>query len=351
GDGWSFDTAGGAGRMVVAGRRILLQPPADAAAVPAAVADLAANAAMPEADVEFAIILDPGRPGQPAQHSAAGHLRIDDDGLRFRCVTRDGMAPPPGGGLERQHLDRVPATAIAAGAMAVRRGDPVLADLWSGIAAGITLPVERRHGGVPAGLRSALRACELLLARCDGVLMAWVEPGCPLPSVTIAAELGASDAQAVIQASGLPIAADGTVSALVGPVTLGLGWRDGRLFITTNPAGIAGIDHAGGFTAHPEIRRALAAMPADRIDACAMLRPAACLDLAMPFGAMLVPTLQRQLMDYRARVAGGQSFAFIAGARAGEGLRIDAAGILALVGCAAMAGQAMDPAARMRIAN
>lgn len=351
GDGWSFATAGGEGRIAIAGGRILLQPPADAAAVPAAVADLAANAAMPEADVEFGIILDPGRPGQPMQRSTAGHLRLGDDGLRFRCVTRDGAAPRPGGGLERQHLDRVPAAAIAAGAMAVRPGDPALADLWTGIAAGITLPVERRHGGVPAGLRSALTACELLLARCDGTLLGWVEPGCPLPSVTVAADLGASDAQAVMRASGLPIAADGTVSALVGPVTLGLGWRDGRLLITTNPAGIAGIDLTGGFTAHPEIRRALAAMPAGRIDACALLRPAACLDLAMPFGAMLVPRLQRPLMDYRARIAGGQAFAFIAGTRAGEGLRIDAAGILALAGCAAMAGQAMDPAARMRIAN
>lgn len=351
GDGWAFPTPLGAAQITILGQRIALTPPATATPVPAVITALARNAAMPAAELEFALVLDPGRPGLAPVRTATGSLQIGADGPRFTSAFGSPLLAGPS--LDRQCFARVPAAAILAGAVVLQphkdSSNPfsvqqMLADVFIplGLADDATTPPEAQ---------AALKAASLLIEKATGVALAWLEPGMPIPSLTLEVELSKADAEAVITASGLPRSADGSASRMVGPVTVTLGWHAGHFVATTHPDGIASFGRAGGFTTHPEIQRALAAMPEGSINAGALIRPAATLDLAMPFGVMLMPELQKPLIDYRAALATGQGYGFITSAIEGSTLKIEAGGILAIVGCAMLAAQAVDPAALVRIAN
>lgn len=351
-DGWLIPTTLGDGRIAILGERLVFTPPASASATPAAIATQARSAATPGAELEFTAFLDPGRPGLAPVRTAAGSLQIGADGLRFTSTIEAGRDAPAGPGLDRQCFARVPAAAILAGAVATHPGNSGATGFYRNLLATISGGMEVQNGGkVPAEVQAVLAATGLLLDKADGVMLAWIEPGMPMPSLTLEVDLAQADAEAVIMASGLPRAADGSASLLAGPVVFTLGWHDGRFVATTHPGGAESFGHAGGFTTHPEIQRALAAMPAGAINAGALIRPAATLDLAMPFGAMLVPDLQKPLIDYRTALAKGQGYGFITGATVGKTFTVEAGGILALAGCAMLAAQAADPAARVRVAN
>jgi RNA polymerase sigma factor (sigma-70 family) len=353
GDGWAFATASGDCAIAIAGDRIAITAPATAPPVPAAIADLMRKPLQPDAELEVCSYLDPGRPGLAAVRTMTGSLRIDADGPRFRSVSESFSTLPATAkpDLDRGRFDAVPATAIIAGAMAMRPNGHA-PDLFARILAGIAAQIRLAEGdAMPPEVPAVLGAIGLLLDRTDGALIAWLEPDTFLPSVTFAADLDRADAEAIIAATGLARAADGSVTAQAGPVAVALGWRDGRLVATTNSAGLASLDRHGGFTAHPEIRRALAAMPADGVNACVLVRPAAVLDLALPFGMMLVPRLQQQLMDYQAALTAGRGYGYLIMADDGRRQTLEAGGALALLGCAILAGQAVDPAMQMRVPN
>ncbi len=349
---WTFTTVAGDGRIAIAGDHIAITAPATATAVPAVITALARKAAMPASELEFATYLDPGRPGLAPMRTATGSLLIGADGLRFTSTVETGRDAPAGPGLDRGCFARVPAAAIIAAAMAIAPGNTGATGYYRSLLTTIGSGLEAQHGGrLPVEAQAAMTATGLLLDKADGVMLAWIEPGMPIPSLTIEVDLAPADAEAVIIASGLPRAADGSASLLAGPVAFTLGWHGGHFVATTHPGGIVSFDHAGGFTTQPEIQRALAAIPAGNINACALIRPAATLDLAMPFGVMLVPDLQKPLIDYRAALATSQGYGFITSGTTGKTVTVEAGGILALAGCAILAVQAADPAARIRVAN
>jgi hypothetical protein len=346
GDGWATTSIGGETRIALVGDRCVLT--SSGQTVPTVITAAARTPAIPDAELEFALYLDPGRPTTTPTRTGSGSLRFGPEGLRFSAVLDSLMSDPvkmPV--LDRHRFDSVPAGALCAGAIALNPQDrafsvrDMLVAILTPLAAGASLSPEEQ---------AACNAAGLLCDRIDGVVIAWIEPGME-PSLTLEADLAPADADAVFTTAGLTRGADGCVSVQAGPVQISLGYGNGRLTITTNPAGIAGIDRNGGFTRHPEIQRALAAMPAGPISACALLRPAATLELAMPFGAMLVPQLQSQLMEYHAGLVKNQCYSFLTAASDGTKTTIDACGIFSLVGCAVLGKLASDPAALMRVAN
>lgn len=345
GDGWAYPVATGEVGIAIAGGRIALSPPAGSPRPPA---DLPTTAASPDSEFEFHSYLDLGRPGAPVVRMASGNLAIGSDGLHFsaRTETANGVTSLPP--LDRRCFERVPAAAILAGAVAVRPGleyliEPLQALLEQGGKDGAS--------PVPPQVKSVLQSLHTLLKHSDGVILGWIEPGVPVPSLNIEIDISKAAAAEALAPTGLVFDDSGVATTPPGPITVTCAWRDGRFIVTTNPAGLAGVGSAGGFTTQPEIVRALAVLPSGQINSCLLLRPAATLDLAMPFGAMFVPDLQKPLLDYRMALSKAQSYGFLCLAGDGTQLRLDAGGILALVGCAVLAQQAASPASMLRIAN
>jgi hypothetical protein len=345
GAGWAYQVATGEGRIAIAGERIVLSPPAGSPRLPAGIPTTAVS---PDAELEFHSYLDPGRPGLPAVRMATGNLAIGADGLHFsaRTETASGVTSLPT--LDRRCFDRVPAAAILAGAAAVKPGLDYLIEPMQ------TLMEQGGKDGaspVPPQVKSVLQSLRTLLRHSDGVILGWIEPGVPLPSLTVEIDIAKPAAAEVLAPTGLVFDDNAVATSPPGPLTVTCAWREGRLIVTTNPAGLDGLGGNGGFSAQPEIVHALAAIPAGQINSCLLMRPAATLDLAMPFGAMFVPELQKPLLDYRMALNKAQSYGFLSLASDGSQLRLDAGGILALVGCAILAQQAADPASMLRIAN
>lgn len=345
GDGWALPVATGEVRIAITGGRVALSPPAGSPQPPAGIPTAALS---PESELEFHSYMDLGRPGAPVARMTSGSLGIGADGLRFSARTEPDSGTPSLPTLERRCFDRVPAAAILAGAAAVKPGLEFLIEPLQKL-----IEQSGKDGAEPAPpqVTSILQSLRTLLKHSDGVILGWIEPGVPVPSLTVEIDISKAAAAEALAPTGLVFDASGVATTPPGPITVTCAWRAGRLTVTTNPAGLDGLAATGGFSAQPEIVRALAALPPGPINSCVLLRPAATLDLAMPFGAMFVPDLQRPLLDYRMALNTAQSFGFFSLASDGKQLRMDAGGILALVGCAILAQQAADPASMLRIAN
>ncbi|MEK7411792.1 MAG: sigma-70 family RNA polymerase sigma factor [Planctomycetota bacterium] len=343
---WLYATTPGDARMTAAGNRITIEAPTPAIPVPAAIAALAQASVNASADIEFAWVLDSGRPGTPPIPEISGSLEIRSDGLRLNMMldpTVDGQADELTlSQLDKERLATVPAAAVFAVATVLHRdkehGGHIVGILKAAVN---TTASMKRKSGLPntVAARSPLEGCEQLLKRIDGTMLAWIEPGAPFPMVTVEADMTAADAAAVIDAAGLSADADGIAMTMAGPVAVTIGWRNGHLIATTNPGGLDAIDRRGGFTAHPEIQRSLAAMPSGDIAECALLRPINALDMAAPYVGMVKPEMKGQLADYRARLDKTKSYAFISSSVVGTHMRLDASGIFAIIGAGVLASQ------------
>jgi hypothetical protein len=203
----------------------------------------------------------------------------------------------------------------------------------------------------PPQMKALMEAPLTILRQIDGELVCWMEPGMPFPIFTAEVDISQAATEELITSLGFPRAADGTVSISTAPVPICFGWREGKLVFTTNPAGLAGVSHGGGFTKHEEIQRALAAMPDVSTNVCVLLRPAAMMDMVTPLAAMFAPDQQDQLLDYEKRLQEGKAYGYLQVGSDAHGMRVNAAGLLAVIGCAVLASQANNPAALMKIAN
>lgn len=214
-----------------------------------------------------------GQPGlaDAATPTVSMAVRLDAIGVRERLVVPfpAGQAEALGGlawpSAPRAILDGLPPTTLSA---VVLRADPALTA--RGIAAmGLV--------GNPALARldrlldaHGLPPWRDLATSLDGDLVAWVEEGVPFPHASCAIGMRAAVAArvlATLQARvGMVVNPDGSRTGIWGLVALHATYRDGRLLLTTNPAGLAAADaRPGGFTANADIAAALAEIPGDAI--------------------------------------------------------------------------------------
>lgn len=290
----------------------------------------ATSAAPGRTDADLEIVLWRAVAGAAPERRGGVDLTVRPDGLRLTSrfawedeqQGRDAAAAPR---LARDCLDAVPAGALVAGAWRLAP---------AGTAMGRLLVHRLTAAAVPPELATTVRDAAM---RIDGTLLVWVESGAPVPALTGQIELPADAAETLLAATGLPRGADGSVAIQLGLLPLVVGWRDGRLVATTLPGGLDAIDRRGGFTAHDDVRRALAAMPEGPLGGCAVLRPRALVDTVAPYVAMAGAAWNERLLAYDGRLQDG-AYAFLAVASDAGGLRIDAAGVLSLIAGAALAG-------------
>ena len=356
GDGFGYWATSGRGRMTCHAGRLDFALPA---AVEAPVAVRAALALAPDdgAVADFA-----GYAGD--FRYLHGRFTFAADGLQLHVenASRDdaiasgqqvaavptGAAALPEPALDRRLFDAVPVGAICAFAVATRPGSVAAQQL---ALTSMMIFTPNREGG-KVTWPVVQQALERWIQRIDGTLVGWIEPGAPLPLLTLRIAMTEAEATGGLRACGLTLAADGTAAVPCGPLMLSVGWRDGALCATTNPAGIAAIDQHGGFTTHPEAVRSLAALPAYPITACAILRSAALVDTLSPYLAMIdLGITPKAMHDYRASLAAAQAFSVISGAGIDGRAVVDARGSLLLAAALYMTAHGEQIAQMFHMAN
>jgi hypothetical protein len=354
GGGWTLASATGDARLALAGARLDISGRSDAAVPP--MLALARAPLIAGADLEVSFLVDPGWPGSALRRPGTMDLTIGDEGMRFSYRIDDASVPagsaaseasPP---VDLKRLDAVPASAFLSGSMAMTPGNAVTSGFWDSMSQAVLLPLELSEDKGPAAAVATLRSILTAMRQVDGEVVAWIEPGAPMPMFTIEADMPRAAADTFIASFGQSPAADGSVSILAGMAMVSLGWNDGRLVCTTNPGGLAAIDRRGGFTRQPDIRRALAAMPDQQPSICVLMRPAALMAFAGPYVAMVSPTWQQRAEDYEHRLDGDTAYGFFTAKIGSKSTRIEAAGLMSLIAGAAMAAKMAEPGA-MRIAN
>jgi hypothetical protein len=141
----------------------------------------------------------------------------------------------------------------------------------------------------------------------DGHLLAYVEPGMPLPSLTIAVtgvQAKASEALfAKCAASGLK--RDGDVIRLPTMIPISLSKKNDVIILTTNPLGAESFFTGGGFDKHADVQRSLAAIPTGPQLVVGVLRPEASLDVLSTYAGLLpgMTEVQDFLVDHKKRLA------------------------------------------------
>ncbi|MCK6488568.1 MAG: sigma-70 family RNA polymerase sigma factor [Planctomycetes bacterium] len=343
--GWRFASQGGSGRMSIDDGRVrfLLDP---VPTLPPAVA--AGQAAALPADVllDFRQAVDRTCTSWLVRFD----VRLAEEGLRLHVEgpASDqvaGLNMAPAGILDLGRLEQVPAQALWAAAVVLRPGSQINDLVKTVVPASRQLMVEGRPEEPVDHIRQTL-------VRANGTLLAWIGPGSPMPVLNVALDLPEAEAHLLIARLGLALDQDGTATAMLGPVLASVGWREGKLLATTDPAGLATFTGAGGFTAQPEVVRALACLPGP-VTGCVLVRPAALLDAVMPYlpilGAQVpMPALHR----YRDRLAAAKAFGLltVAGDAAGRAV-VDARGSLVLAGCVVLATQTEAIVRFLHIAN
>ena len=375
GDGWTL--AGGSAQLAAVGDRLALRGRIPPAAAQVATREQPTD---PQADLEFATWFDRGLPGTAPLRTNRATCTVTADGLRLASSMpwanpqqgRNAAAWPK---LDRARLAAIPAAAVLACAVQLTPtqtrdslglqamlhsltkvatgdgkahdgdGDGVSVRIGAVPAPGsatvgpMTATVDASKD--PAPVVALMTALTEAVRRIDGTVVLWVEPGAPLPTVTLEADLPQAAAEALLAATTLPRAADGTLSTLIGMAQLTIGWQSGRLICTTVPGGPAAIDRRGGFSDTPEVRRALAAMPDANPNLCVLLRPTALVDCIAPFVAMAGGDSGERLAAYRRKLLQNSAYAYCTLAGDERGMRLEASGLLSLV-AAGVLGSAMQ---------
>lgn len=349
-DGWELlGPDVGRARLVREGSRLVVGGPAADPGLVARLDDLR-RPRHAEADLEFAVALDTGLAGAELRHLFGLQLTVTDDGLRLSSQHPDWDAEAaalavPAPTLDLPRFASIPGNAFLAAGVALTPQTTRTSPFWRGVIQPL-LQIES-EGWMTAMVNA--------LAEADGSLIAWVEPGSPLPVATVELDLPRAAHDRLVTAlaadRGIAVPADGTLSFIAGPISLALAWQHGRTVFTTNPAGIGAIERSGGFLRQPEIERALTALPPGPRSVCALLRPAALTAFASPFLGMMDPESKPRLADYARRLEATRAFGFLSVGGDAAGRRIEAAGVLALVVGAALAGRAQEALEKLRGVN
>jgi hypothetical protein len=213
------------------------------------------------------------------------------------------------------------------------------------------LQILGRHLMFELGTDATSQAIGQALAAIDGAVVAWMEPGSPIPTATLVADLPLAAADRLLSSLGTPRAADGSVTFLAGMVPVSLGWRDGRLICTTHPAGSQPLARTGGFTRTPEIVRALAQLPTRTPSVCLLLRPAALVAAVGPYVGMIDAGWSQRTLAYQQRLIEAQATGWLTIVDDGRQSQVEAAGLLAVIAGGAMVGQAIQQGTVLRSSN
>ncbi len=300
---------------------------------------------IPDADLEMSMLMDPGTSASIMTLGSVA-VTVTADGLHLLSNSpwvdaEHRRASETGVRVDRRRFAGIPAQALMAAVVAMNPDETRLSNTWQSLFDGLVLPIEMGSGddaSKQARLTVTKAAVEALRG-IDGSLVAWLEPGSPMPIITLEADLPKSAADALIASTGQTADADGTVCVSAGMAMLWMGWHDGRLVCTTNPGGLGAVDRSGGFTSQPEIVRALAAMPKASPTVCALMRPAAMMHTAGPFVGMLAPDQLTHVAEYEKRLSADTAYGFLTIVPSSEGVRMEASGMLALIGGAYLAAQ------------
>lgn len=350
-DGWTLGDERTV-RVVRDGRRLNLH----GSLTPMTPDPLAGPRPVSAADIELVNWLDPGLPGAVPVRANIMSLTVTADGLRLASTgawqtTQQRQAAESWPRLDLARLDAVPANAFLACAVPLQAEKTAT----SVFIQAMLRATERQFATPPTGTQPQSERARVMVAALseairsiDGAIVAWIEPGVPVPTITVEADLPRAAAEALIAATGEPRAADGSITTFTGMVSLTLGWQDGRLILTSVPGGLAAIDRRGGFTRHQDVQRAFAAMPSKQTNLCTVLRPTALVECIAPFVAMAGPEWSKRLADYEQRLEQESAYAYLTIRGDAQGMHIDAAGLLSLVAGGVLAASAQSP---MRIAN
>jgi hypothetical protein len=128
-------------------------------------------------------------------------------------------------------------------------------------------------------------------------------------------------------------------------LSLTLGWNHGQLICTSSPDGLAVGMGKHGFTQHPEIQHALAALPSSDPQALVLLRPEALVQTLSAFAPLLSPQMGGLLPGYQKRLADQNAYGYFTMTNGVTGTRMEASGMLAFVAAACVAMQVHMPQA------
>lgn len=362
----------GADRVQVAGHQLLVAPVPDSAFARLPESVLASRD--PSADLEMNSFLDRGL-GDGAELGGTMFLHLDARGASFVSHSEWGLTTPKQitsllalPRIDRQRLESVPADALVAAMVAVDSTTLKDSQFWFGLRAGVEMPFRQRaapadnepsasgevsvHALQPNAVtlettdpvRKQIGTILDTVEQVNGHIVFWVQPGTPIPTMTLQADLSRPAAEALIASLGETPNAEGVVMLSLGPVLLQMGWKDGRLIATTRSDGLAGAVASGGFCANPEIQKALADMPATAPLGCVLLRSEALAAQVSPFLAMALPPESRQrFADYQHRLGTTQSYGSFRVDVTPDGINSEAHGLIALIAGMTVAAQMMHP--------
>jgi hypothetical protein len=180
-------------------------------------------------------------------------------------------------------------------------------------------------------LKAALDA----LDHADGTVLLWLQPQALIPALTVSVPLPAPQAETVLAALGQPRAADGTVAITLGTVLARVVWRDGRLWLTTHAQGLDGC-RGLGFAEHPEVKAALAEMPATAPVFAAVLRPLALSEQFAPLAAVALPgDAMERITTWQQAMRQGKARSWLHLAPDGESWKLEGSGVIGVAAAAA----------------
>ena len=266
----------------------------------------------PEACVEFGV----GLWNHDPSDDVAVSLHLDRSGFRSRqrLLTRaEHRLPLPSRGLDPSWVGRVPGDALAAMVRDLGPGeiglDPLLAlvaPVSSRVSVGVELQwtndgpvavVRRRDlAGEPSpDLDDVARVAEVIArARLPhrvplaGRIIAFVQPGLPVPALTIRLAVEPTIGRDLLAriARGLQVTVvdDACRGGIAGVTPLSAAYRDGDLVVTTHAGGMEACD-AGGFAAATSVAEALTEVPSAAY-AALILRSAALAEALAPLIAV-----------------------------------------------------------------
>lgn len=347
---------------------------------PKIVAVRSQKAEFPNADLELDVFQDPGTTnGQSVKTLGSLLMTVTDDGLRlsivqdytnFKTVAQTIAGPR----INLARFDAVPAKAFFAASLAMRPKDTKESVFWQSMIQGILIPMELKgnakdmdsgevmigvdtHGKTDARIQPPAKHLPLTrtilsaLENINGEVMVWLEPGLPVPTTTLEADLPKTDFDALVVALDRKTESDGSVKFAFDGVSLTLGYQNNRLILTTNPGGLTAIDRSGGFSKQPEIVRAIAALPPGKHAVCALMRPSALVATAQPFVAMFAPDWNQRVMDYKTRMETSKAYGFLTIGADERGVKVEAAGVMSIIAAAIIGTQATNPLARIATMN
>ncbi len=297
-----------------------------------------AVAGNPESDLAVDMVMNPGN----GNFMSTGNLQftVTADGLHLTVDSQDNGDEEKTPKVDRARLGTIPGDALLAAQVAMTPActatSVTLYNMRLGLEAGLQGPGRARAETMIDGIYAALK-------RVDGQVQWYLEPGSPMPLMTLVADIPQAawtDLRTVI---GGPVADDGSVIVALGMMQLSIGWQDGHLLMTTNPEGLSAVTSTGGFTAQPEIRKALAGMPAGDAQVIALLRPEAFAAAVGPFTGLVAPQITRQLPAYEQSLHMQTAYGYLMIAPGPGATHIEASGLLSLAAAAVLASQVVAP--------